>query len=71
MARGSHKLQVRVASSSSCLHSLRITKHADPRKVMYHVTKLLVQSVSSPTACLLVRNFGSDPIAEMLPRLLP
>ena len=34
--------------------------------VTNHVTKLLVQSVASPTACLFVRNLGSDPITEML-----
>jgi len=35
-------------------------------QVMYHVTKLLVESVASPTTCLIVRNLGSDPIAEVL-----
>lgn len=34
-------------------------------KVTYHVTKLLVESVASPTARLLVRDLGSDPIAEV------
>jgi len=34
--------------------------------VTYHVTKLLVESVASPTTHLLVRNLGSDPIAEVL-----
>jgi len=34
--------------------------------VTYHVTKLLVESVASPTARLLVRDLGSDPIAEVL-----
>jgi len=34
--------------------------------VTYHVAKLLVESVASPTTHLLVRNLGSDPIAEVL-----
>ena len=35
-------------------------------QVMYHVTKLLVESVASPTTHLIVRNLGSNPIAEVL-----
>ena len=53
------------SGSLACIH-LEINNNTDPRKVTYHITKLLVQSVTSPTACLLVRNLGSDPIAEML-----
>ena len=35
-------------------------------QVTYHVTKLLVESVASPTTRLIVRNLGSDPNAEVL-----
>ena len=51
----------------TCLDSSQNDKNLKKTsKVTYHVTKLLVESVASPTACLLVRDLGSDPIAEML-----
>ena len=38
----------------------------EKEQVTYHVAKLLVESVASPTTYLLVRNLGSNPIAEVL-----
>jgi hypothetical protein len=52
------------SGSLACIR-LKINNNRGTGTVTYHITKLLVQSVTSSTACLLVRNLGSDPIAEM------
>ena len=50
----------------TCLHSSQLKETRNAVEVTYHVAELLVESVTSPTARLLVRNLGSDPIAEVL-----
>jgi hypothetical protein len=50
----------------TCLHSSQLKETRNAVEETYHVAELLVESVTSPTARLLVRNLGSDPIAEVL-----